>query len=79
MQERMDTEGIIYHEPTDSERNLLSFGPYGLLRSRVSKWALLATRDPGFLGNPAPVHACRLAARRSTGFLSPSSSECLLG
>lgn len=28
MQERMDTEGIIYHEPTDSERNLLSFGPY---------------------------------------------------
>jgi len=36
-----------------------------LLRSQVSKWALLATHGPGFLGNPAPVS---LVARRSTGF-----------
>lgn len=51
------------YEPTQIRTKLVdSLWPAGLLqpshfllRSQVSKWALLATHDLGFLENPAPV------------------------
>lgn len=57
---------IPYYEPTQIRTKLVSSFSYRtpagfkqpshfLLRSQVSKWALLATYDLGFLENPAPV------------------------